>query len=90
MNKSDSSTLFSRWYGLLVKNKMGGAALPIAGLAVGFLLLQVTRLVPSPYDVHVGYLGLRIMDMAAIVFCVSMVGFCFLWLRNVWKRKTKF
>ena len=90
MNETDSFGSFSYWYKLLVHNKMGSPALSIAGLAVGFLLVELTRAVPAPYDKHIGSLGLRIMDVSAIILMSTTAGFAFLWLRSAAKRRSWF
>jgi len=93
MNGSnDVLALFSRWYDRLVKNKMAGPALCIAGISIGYLLVQLTRTTPQPYDEHVGFIGLRMIDISALVFCLTMAGFCLLWLltiKNQRARKTR-
>lgn len=66
---------------------MGGPALSVAGIAIGFSMLEGTRTLPAPYDQHVGWLGLRLMDIATLLLVVTMAVFCYFWLRNVSKRK---
>lgn len=74
---------FSKLFVLLVRNKMGGAALPMVGFAVGLFLIEMTRAAPTPYVEHVGYVGLRLIDVSALVFCFTMVGFAVLWLMSI-------
>ncbi len=38
MNGTTNPASFAYWYKLLVKNKMAGPGLSVAGLAIGFLL----------------------------------------------------
>lgn len=59
MNKPAEFDPFARLFSRLVKNKMGGPGLSVAGLSVGFSMLEGTRAVPAPYDQHLGWLGLR-------------------------------
>lgn len=88
MNGTSDLGSFSGWYKLLVRNKMAGPGLSVAGLAVGVLLLQLTSIVPSQYDQHVGFLGLRIMDVSAAVLSVLIIGYGVFWLRFVAKKRT--
>lgn len=74
---------FDRWFNALVKNKMGGAALPIAGMPMGYIIIQGSRVVPEPYAVAVGNLGLALMASSAMIFIVATAGFAWLWLREV-------
>jgi hypothetical protein len=67
---------------------MGGPGLSVAGIAVGFSMLESTRTVPSPYDEHVGWLGLRVMDTASFILVLTMFAYCVFWLRFVSKKKT--
>jgi len=62
---------------------MGGAALPIAGMSMGYAIIQGSRLVPHGYGVAVGNLGLTLMVSSVVVFIVAMVGFAWLWLRQL-------
>ena len=72
--------LFERWFEALVKNKMAGAALPIAGMSMGYVIIQGSRFVPEGYVSVVGILGLALMTSSVGVFIVVMVGFAWLWL----------
>jgi hypothetical protein len=88
MNGTANFVSFSYWFRLFVKNKMAGPALSVAGLAIGFLLLQLTRTLPPFYSEHVGFLGLRLMDVSTAVLCVLIIAFGFFWLRFLARRKT--
>lgn len=90
MSETDNFNSFSYWYKLLVRNKMGSPALSVAGLAIGFLLVELTRAVSAPYDKYVGFLGLGIMYSSAIVLVATTFGFAFFWLRSVSKRRQWF
>jgi hypothetical protein len=83
MNKTFDPTSFASWFELLVKNKMAGPGLCIAGLAVGYLLIQLTRATPEPYAYNVGMVGLTILVISAVIWILLMIGFSFLWLRFV-------
>ena len=81
--------IFAKWFETLVKNKMGGAALPIAGISLGYLMIEGSRAVPHPYDTDVAKLGLRLMYASVVIFVIAMAGFAWLWLREVAKRRTR-
>jgi hypothetical protein len=85
MSARDKLGTFEAWYDRLVKNKMGGAALPICGFFVGLSLVRLTTVLPSPYDDHIGYVGLRVIDISALVFCLTMVGLAISWFCAHWK-----
>lgn len=72
--------LFEGWFRTLVNNRMAGAALPIAGISIGYVVIQGSRFVPDRYTNAVGDLGLALMGSSVVVFVVSMAGFAWLWL----------
>ena len=70
-----------RWFDRLVKNKMAGPALCVASIAVGYALIQATRVTPAPYDEGVGYTGLRLLQACACILAVATGFFCLEWVR---------
>jgi hypothetical protein len=84
-----SSGPFARWYSILVKNKMAAPALCVAGMALGWSFVQGTRVTPHPYDDHIGYVGLRMIDVSALTFLITMIGFCAVWLTWTWGKGPK-
>jgi hypothetical protein len=85
---SDPNAYPSRLYALLVKNKMGAPALSVIGMGMGVWLVEMTRVTPSPYDEHLGWVGLRITDFGAIVLVVTMTAYGYFWIRFVSKKKS--
>ena len=80
--------LFGRWFRVLVQNQMAGPGLSVAGMGLSSGLLEFTRVVPAPFDQHVGFLGIRLMDVSVAVFGILMIGFGFFWLRFIARKKT--
>jgi hypothetical protein len=62
---------------------MAGAALPVSGMALGYLIIQGSRAVPEMYVVSVGNLGLALLASSVLIFIVVTGGFAWLWLRQV-------
>lgn len=88
MNAASDLGKFVTIYQVLVKNKMAAPGLSVVGIGVGYLLILLTYTVPTGYDEHVGFVGLRLMDASAIVFVVLMVGFGWFWFRFLARKKT--
>ena len=68
---------------------MAAPALCVGGMALGSSFVEGTRITPHPYDEHIGYVGLRMIDVSVLVFLVVMVGFCVMWLVWTWKNRPK-
>lgn len=73
--------LFERWFDLLIRNKMAGPALCVAGIAIGFSLIQATRVTPSPYDSGVGDVGILTVEAFSVLFFVTSSVFCVIWVQ---------
>ena len=82
MNGRGKLDFFTKWFRILAKHQMAGALMPICGMAVGFNIVQATRVTPIPFDGPVGFLGLYLMGASAFIFVLTMLGFSLIWLRN--------
>jgi hypothetical protein len=71
---------FSRWYSLLAKRQMAGALLPVCGLSMGLVMVQSVRVTPTPFDVDVGFYGVRLIGFSTYTFALVMVLFAINWL----------
>jgi hypothetical protein len=61
---------------------MAGAALPVAGISIGYGIIQSSRITPAPWVTDVGRLGFRLMQASVIVFVAAMTGFALIWLNH--------
>jgi hypothetical protein len=77
---NDALDQFSRWFDRLVRNKMGGPALCVAGMSIGYSFVQLTRFTPAPYADDLGQTGTLMIRISSLMFSIAMVGFCLIWL----------
>lgn len=56
---------FAYWYGVLQKNKTGGAALPLVGMAVGFFAMETSFVAPQNVRDGVAWLGFYLTTASA-------------------------
>jgi hypothetical protein len=73
---------FERWFDKPVRNKMAGPALCLVGVSVGFLLIQMTRATPVPYDRAVGHTGVCMLQAFSLLLFVTTGWFCVIWLQQ--------
>jgi cytochrome c biogenesis factor len=81
MSGRASLSPLERWFDKLVKNKMGGAALPIAGIAIGLFLVECSRIIPAPHDQDVAQLGILIMYASGLLLILAIASLCYLHVR---------
>jgi hypothetical protein len=73
-----------RLFDKLVKQKMGGAALPIAGVLAGLCVVtEGPRLSPAPFDWWVGAIGIAIMAASGVVFVAATIVYAIMWARDI-------
>ena len=78
--------IFSQWYTVLVRSKMPGPALCVAGMSTGFALVQLSRTAPEPYHNDVARAGVLLIDGSSWIFLVITLILCVVWLRGANKR----
>jgi hypothetical protein len=62
---------FQQWFTLLIKHRLPGAALGVAGLGVGLTIMFSTIELPSPANDEVRNLSLALMWGSAILFVLA-------------------
>jgi hypothetical protein len=75
-------TTFERWFDKLVKNKMGGAALSVAGIAVGLLIIEAGRAIQPPFDWYVALAGLVLIWANVGLFIIAGAVYIVLWAKH--------
>lgn len=69
--------VLEKWFDRLVRNKMGGAALSTAGIAVGLATIGAGVPLPAPFGEHVGMIGLALIGSSALLFVCFAIGYGF-------------
>ena len=67
--------VFEKWFDRLVRNKMGGAAIATAGMAVGIATTGASIPFPEPFNAHVATIGVCLTAASAMLFVGFALGY---------------
>lgn len=76
-----------RLFDKLVKQRMAGAALPIAGISVGVFVLELGNITPPPFDFWVAAIGLSVITVCAILLVAAIAVYVWKWARQMLKNR---
>lgn len=65
---SPDHKLFTTWFKLLAKQKLGGALLPVSGIWMGFFLAFSGHIVPREIASYVSWLGFFMMSSCIVLY----------------------
>jgi hypothetical protein len=66
--------IFERWFAVLVKNKMAAAAVPIAGISIGYLVVELSRTVPDSVRDQLTLAGALLMEGSMGLLFLAIAG----------------
>jgi hypothetical protein len=72
---TDPHRALERWFSLLVKHKFGIAAVPIAGIAIGLLIITVSQALPPGPGERLQDSGLFLVQWSGYLFIVAAATF---------------
>jgi hypothetical protein len=64
-----------RWFNLLVKHKFGIAAVPVAGIAIGLLIVTVSQALPPRAGERLQDSGLFLVQWSIYLFIAAAITF---------------
>lgn len=70
MTTKSPQPLFTRWFDLLAKHRMGGALLPICGISIGNTLVGLGALWPDEFTWYVRFFGVFLIGGSVVLFLI--------------------
>ena len=71
----DPQRALERWFSLLVKHKFGIAAVPIAGMAIGLVIIAISQALPSGPGERLQDSGLFLVQWSSYLFVAAAATF---------------
>jgi hypothetical protein len=71
----DPQRALERWFSLLVKHKFGIAAVPIAGIAIGLLIIAISQALPPGPGERLQDSGLFLVQWSSYLFVAAAATF---------------
>ena len=72
---------------VLVKNRMAGIAVPVAGITVGIFIFEIGYVAPAPFDTWFRSIGFSITAVCAPLLVFAITVYVINWTRKDSKRR---
>jgi len=86
---SGPQATFEKWFKLLVEHKFGIAAVPVAGLALGYFILVLGQVLPEPFKNQLAMIGVFLMGASAAVFILAALALILVFVSREFGNKNK-